>query len=209
MKKALVLSLGLLLFAFQYSVAQYTATSSNKITLGVKLAPTVAWFDGSSTTYSADGADVKLNAGFVFLYNFTETTALETGIDINTFGGGLKNIISNVTERYNFSEVEIPIGIRLRTLPIDNISYVAQGGLGISYVMKAVNSTTSMDISNQTYPLRLSYHLGAGIEYNLKSVLLTGGINFNSGLTNIFNPNFYPDQEFKPSSMELCVGLLF
>ena len=147
----------------------------------------------------------------MFANNFTENYSLITGFNINTFGGGLKDITvnPNTTKRYTFSEVEIPVGLRLKTLPYDNITYVAELGLGASYIFKALDSD-DINVATMAYPFRLSYKLGAGIEYNLQGTTLLGQLNFNGGLTNIFRASsFSTPMDFKPTILEISVGVLF
>ena len=215
MKKTVIIAIGLILISFHPLAAQYVQSkTSNDIKFGIKVSPAFTWFEGVgiNPNYETDGADLKINAGFIFINDFTENYALVTGFNINTFGGGLKDLTAtpNTTKRYTFSEVEIPVGLRLKTAPFGNICYVAELGLGASYIFKALDSN-DINVALQTYPFRLSYNIGAGIEYTLQNnTILLGQLNFNGGLTNIFRSSSFPTQmDYKPTIMEITVGVLF
>lgn len=211
MKKSFIITFSFI-FVTLLTMAQSAKTVSD-VNFGIKVSPAFTWFEDSAnnTNYKTDGADLKINTGFMFANNFTENYSLITGFNINTFGGGLKDITvnPNTTKRYTFSEVEIPVGLRLKTVPYDNITYVAELGLGASYIFKALDSD-DVNVATMTYPFRLSYKLGAGIEYDLQGTTLLGQINFNGGLTNIFRSSAFPTQmDFKPTILEISVGVLF
>lgn len=229
-----------LFFLFSFSSVLFAADSmSEKLTFGLEISPAYTWLNTDNGQVDSDGGKIKLNGGLNIFYNVQERAAFYTGVHLNGYGGVLKGetgIITDVVE-YNFREVEIPLGLKLRTGNFDKYRFTAQlgAGMGILYNSSASKNQGLYTYDNERFdyklfPIRALYNLSIGAEYDLKGAVLTARINYKGWFSNIY---FYdkgvgyparnldlilPDETintysrnivFQPSALELLVGIMF
>lgn len=232
MKKITLLS-----FVLAMSASLF-AQDIQKINIGIKVAPAITWFGINNPEVSSDGAKMRFNAGVELQYNFTENYSLVTGVNFNTIGGKLEGDVKTTesvlsTEvSYNFHEIELPIGMKLRTNDFSGFRYFAQFGLGAGFAFSG-KATKKDDYKRQSYdnkimPIRALYNVGIGVEYDLNGTILIGGLNYKGFISNMYfykdgiskplnkldlnpdNPYTY-DQSIllRPSAFELVLGVMF
>jgi len=206
-----------------------------KITLGIELAPAFTWLNIKNDQIESDGGKLKLNVGLNAFINLTDRYSIVTGIHVNTYGGQLKGSYDQVS--YKFNEIELPIGLKLRTGSFDDWRFTANMGLGAGILFNgsATKDTGSDTYTNENYnynlfPLRALYNLGIGFEYDLHGAILTGRINYKGWLTSLYfydhgignatrnldlkepsttTTTYNSDIYFKPSSLEFVMGVIF
>ena len=126
---------------------------------------------------------------------------------------------------YNLQNVEVPITLKMRTNEIGYITYWGQFGVGLgahiqgraddemgflyesetadangSYVVSRRDGRTEDDINimddDDLRLFRLSFIVGAGIEYNLGGTTsIVAGVTFNNGLLNILKGDFVVESD--------------
>lgn len=213
----------------------WAAGLSDKLSFGLEVSPAITWLNTDHPQIDADGSKVKLNGGLNVFYNLHDRYALTTGVHLNGYGGVLKGDFDKV--QYQFREVEIPFGLKLRTGNFDKWRATAQlsVGMGILYHSSAtktdgVNQYDEEKFDYKLFPIRALYNVGIGTEYDLKGVTLTARLNYKGWFSNLY---FYdkgvgyparnldlqiPDETintyskniiFQPSSFELLFGVIF
>jgi hypothetical protein len=168
--------------------------SFQKVTLGIELSPAFTWLNIHNDQIESDGGKLKLNVGLNAFINMTDKYAIATGLHINSYGGQLKGMHDEVA--YKFNEIELPIGLKLRTGPFDDWRFTANMGLGMGILF---NGSATKDIAGDAgytynnnnydyklFPLRALYNLGVGLEYDLHGAILTGRINYKGWLTSLY-----------------------
>lgn len=223
----------LTLFSFVYGQEKSNA-SLQKITLGIELAPAFTWLNIKNDQIESDGGKLKLNVGLNAFINLTDRYSIATGFRVNSYGGKLKGAYDQVS--YKFNEIELPVGLKLRTGPFDDWRFTANMGLGMGILFNgsATKDTGTDTYTNENYdyklfPLRALYNLGIGLEYDLHGAILTGRINYKGWLTSLYfydhgignatknldlsipssEPMYNSDIHFKPSSLEFVMGVIF
>ncbi len=174
-----------------------------KFNFGIEVSPAITWLGIKNDQIESDGSNVKLNFGLNFDYNFTRTIALATGLHFNTFGGkltGTPNTGGTENITYELTEVEVPIGLKLRTPEvIKDFHFTAHMGLGfgIDFNGRATrdDAPSGENYENDSFdytimPFRGLYNLGIGAEYNLRGMIITGKLNYKGTLTRSY---FYSD----------------
>jgi len=226
----------LLAAASQLSAQQTDSISSQKsnLSFGIKLSPSINWIRAVNNDVQSDGATLKFGIGGVVAYHLSSEVSIVSGLNYNEFGGYVYDNASlsdpETENNYliNYGEVEIPLALRLQTKPVNKASYYLQGGLSLSFVGKATEKHKStyantdpeiIDIQSLTYPNRISYNLGAGMEYSVgKRAVVFGQITYKNALTNSANSDKYLDDptrtydsslQILPGSMEFSVGFMF
>ncbi len=224
-----------------------SAKPTKKVDFNLELAPAITWMSINNKQVDSDGSNVKLNVGMNVNWNLADSYAFVSGLRLNTFGGDLTgNNGTNPSETvlYEIQEFEIPIGMKFRTPEvIENMRFSFNLGLGFGIAFKAhatktyPSSLSSMDYENDDFdyklmPFRGIYNVGAGVEYSLGELTLTGRLNYKGSLTSIYfyesggsmgsatnyldlNSN-YTDRsqynesiKFSPNAFEIAVGVIF
>lgn len=206
-------------------------SEAGKISFGVKLSPSINWIRAVNDDVQSDGATLKFGVGAVVAYHLSKELSFVSGLNYNEFGGYVYDNASqnnpNTENNYliNYAEIEVPIALKLQTKPVNKISYYLQGGLSLGFVGKAnerykgiVENTDSIsDIQDLTYPNRISYNVGAGMEYSVgKRAVVFGQITYKDAITNSAKSNKYFAErpygapfQLLPGSMEFTVGFMF
>lgn len=210
----------------------------SKVQFGIKITPAIAWLNVVHNNMTAEGATMKFGIGAVANYPLTSFLSFVSGINYHGFGGyvfdnkSLNYVDTLGSYKINYKEIEIPIALKLQTLPLRKTSYFLQGGFSVGFIansnekftLKVPNSDPKYnDINLYTNPIRISYQVGAGMQYWIgKTSNIFALISYNNAITNIANnynytttilPNLTPRYnsriEILPGSMEFSVGVMF
>lgn len=215
MKK--ILSIGLFLFIASYTFGQ-------DIRIGLHFSPNTTWAKVTED-YENKSAKVKYSWGIRAERNFTDRNfSLFGGIDLTSKGAKLEIKKENGTSgdantydiNYSGQYIEIPLGIKLQTREIGELSYWFNIGLipniNISEDVSITTNVENPDIDdNQLTIFNMSLLVGAGVQYELtEGTDLVGGIQFNNGFTNN-SQNLPEDYDSRVSfnSLGLYIGVLF
>lgn len=210
----------------------------SKVQFGIKITPAIAWLNVVHNDMTAEGATMKFGIGAVANYPLTSSISLVSGINYHGIGGyvfdnkSLSYVDTLGSYKINYKEIEIPIALKLQTVPLRKTSYFLQGGFSVGFItnanekftLKAANTDPQYnDINLYTNPTRISYQLGAGMEYSIgRKSNIFALISYNNAITNIANTYNYttailPDPaprynsriEILPGNMEFSVGVMF
>jgi len=227
-------------FLILFANAMFSADEKeHKVSFGLDVTPAITWLNITNPEVKTDGSKIKLNGGLNLYFNLADSYAIATGLRLNSYGGVLRGTDNLLTEKisYKFQEVEIPIGLKLRTGSIGNVRIAANLGLGLGIMIKGSASKEVGSGLDQAYKdesfgynllfTRALYNLGLGVEYNLHGVILTGSLNYKGWFTPIYfyksdittptqqlslaptGHNYKKDIKFEPSALELAIGILF
>jgi len=201
-----------------------------KYTFGLRAAPQIYWMKPNTEKYEGNGVKLGFSWGFVGEYNYTPNYSFSTGFNLLFNGGKLKfpatvsSDTGTMARTYYLKSIEIPLTLKMRTNPIDNIRYYGQIGLGTAFRFDARNSdefvhgNTTVTTGKATYSntsfLRESLIIGLGAEYIMKAgTILSTGVAFNNGFTDMLtgknssNPSVR--ENATSSFVELNVAVLF
>lgn len=202
----------------------------SKMSFGLKISPAVSWINVVNADMQADGAALKFGVGGVLGYELLPNFSLISGLNYNSYGGyvydnkSLNDTVFRNNYMASYSEVEIPIAVKLRTKPSHKMAYFVQGGFSAGFVNNAMEKRIPLakgakpeytDMSLKTNPTRLNCLLGAGVEYSLgKKTNLFGLVMYKNSLTNLANNVAYGNRyasslQMYPGSMEFSVGIMF
>lgn len=235
----LLLFISTSLFAQNYDANQnidrlMSSIDITKIQFGIKMTPAIAWINADHNDLGVEGAAMKFGVGAVAEYPITNTFFFVSGLNFHGFGGyaydnhslGFTDTLT--TFKINYQEIEIPFALKLQSKTIKKTSYFLQGGVSVGFVLDANEKYFPADtnqepeyvnINNYTNPSRISYQLGAGMNYHfLGNSKIFGLISYNSAISNIANsinytsganPRYASPIKILPGSMEFSVGVMF
>ncbi|NDP20770.1 MAG: PorT family protein [Paludibacter sp.] len=210
----------------------------SRVQFGIKITPAISWINAIHNDMQAEGATMKFGVGAVANYPLTSILSLVSGINYHGFGGyvfdnkSLSYTDTLSSYKLNYTEIEIPFALKIQTLPLNKTSYFLQGGFSIGFITSANEKrfpTTAKakpvyeNLNLYTNPTRISYQLGAGMEYSIgRKSNIFALISYNSAISNIANSNnytsiippnstarYYSPIEILPGSMEFAVGIMF
>lgn len=217
-----------MMIAFLITDLKSYAGEEGRWTFGLDLAGGVAWLSpGNNSDIESDGARLKFNPGLLVYRNFGRENrySLFTGLNINSYGGWLKGNVSNtdltyngvtysnvsISERvrYNFRELEIPVGMRLRTGYYGpwRFGFHLNLGLGVTVLgdayaddVKVANVVVVKGYEGNNYDyspalLRMTFGVALGTDYDLDFVTLTAKLRYKGSVTNMY---FYDHGMFNP-----------
>lgn len=209
MKK--ILSIGLFLLVTTISFGQ-------DIRVGLQISPNTTWAKVTKD-YENKSAKLQFSWGVRAEKNFTDRNfSLFGGIDLTSKGAKVEikhETNGNYKMNYSGQYLEIPIGIKMQTRPIGELSYWFNIGLVPNFNLSE-DVTITLDgedikvSDDQLTVLNMSLLVGAGVQYELtEGTDLVGGIQFNNGFTN--NTQNIPDYDSRISfnSIGLFIGVLF
>ncbi|HET7733652.1 MAG TPA: porin family protein [Paludibacter sp.] len=209
---------------------QGSSIDFSKMSFGLKISPTVSWINVVNTNMQADGAALKFGVGGVLSYELLPNFSLVSGVNYNSYGGyvydneSLNNTVFRNNYRVDYTEIEVPIALKLKTKTSNKMAYFLQGGFSAGFINNSTEKRIPLaqnakpvytDISLMTNPTRLNCLFGAGVEYSLgKKTNLFGLISYKNSLTNQANSISYADRynsllQMYPGSMEFSVGIMF
>jgi len=200
------------------------------MSFGLKVSPAISWVNVVNTDMQADGAALKMGVGGVLSYELLPNFSLVSGVNYNSYGGyvydneSLNDTLFRNNYKVSYSEIEVPIAVKLKTKPSNKMAYFLQGGFSAGFVINSSEKRIPLaknakpaytDISLMTNPTRLNCLLGAGVEYSLgKKTTLFGLISYKNSLTNLANSSAYSNRyvsslQIYPGSMDFSVGIMF
>ena len=215
MKKYLFI---LILFCFSHSVY-----AQNQYTFTVFGEPQVSWMSPDSKDVESDGSQISFNAGFNFDNFFAERYAYSTGISINTIKGKLRynggrDISATDTTyedidgvvSYSLQYLDIPLGLKFKTIEIGYISFFTHLGLDAAINIKSnadLPGSKDVNVNNEVNWYNLSYYIGAGIEYSIGgSTALVGGVTYKNGFLDVTKNK---NNKVTSGNVSLRLGILF
>lgn len=187
--------------------------------------PSVNWMNSGSNMAKRGniepGFDFGVNGDFFF--NIHNTYAITTGILYNHTGGKIdyqsdviiaeKTIPKGSSIRYRIHSVEIPVALKLKTIPFRRWTYWGQFGISnfINVNAKASSSDGSLnkiDINNNFRLFNMALNIGAGTNFDLgsdNSVIM--GIVYKKGLLDQTKNDI--DGRTTINSIQFKIGLIF
>jgi len=195
-----------------------TQVEVSDFTFGFELSPTISWMATDDNRINGNGSNLGLRLGTTGEYYLSENYRIIAGIHFAFNQGGqlfyeeggnllpkteLSNpsdgiLPNNVDIRYKMQFLEIPIGFKMRTNQIGNMSYYAQFPvfiLGFNTNAKAdieggssgFSIKTENEKINKEIPfLRMFWSVGVGAEYELGgNTYLIGGLGYQSNFGDI------------------------
>jgi hypothetical protein len=213
MKKIALISLFKLVILSSMS-AQYAGT----VRFGVQSSPTWSWINSGDKRLESTGINWGARVGAMGEYYFADNYAIVSGIGFGFNQGGtfqngysrgvfwpssslsqpgLDTLPLNAKLQYRITNVEIPLGLKMKAGKGDPISYYAEiPVLTFGFVNKATGdvrgtnnqNTADEDIREDVNGLVLSWGLGGGIEYSLgERTSLTVGLSYQQQFTDLTN----------------------
>ena len=204
------------------------------VSFGVRISPSVSWLKVNHNDAQADGATLKYGVGIVAQYEINSLLSVVSGVSYNAFGGyvfdnqSLNTPTNRSNYKLNYSQIEIPLGLRINTPAFDKMSYYVQTGATAGFILSAneVHKSTlpdteipEMNILALTSPSTVGCFLGIGTSYTIyKGLKLFGEINYKLALSNVAVGNNYMNDnvhnytmpiEIYPSAMDFSIGLMF
>ena len=214
--------------------AQHTETNEEGIQIGIKIIPSVDWLNVVNNDLHADGATLGIGYGAVVEYRMNSFLSLISGINYNNLGGfvfdneSLTNHMYKSSYNLTYSEIEIPLNLKLQTRYVYKTSYFLQGGVLAGILTKAEEiyfssstngSNTLNSVSKLTNPLRIGYQAGAGAQRSIgKKSYLFGSIMFCNSISNVansinyttgINPRYTSSLQILPGNLEVSLGIMF
>ena len=198
--------------------------------LGLKVSPNIGWMSPGSKDYASDGACAGATVGFVGDFYFAKNYALSTGFNFQFLNGKLSypdardTLSGQISRKYNFLYLEIPLMIKMQTKTFGKISFYGQIGFGTAFRLKATYkekfySSRGQEIDQQdnltdsTSFIRESIIIGVGCEYHVdESTRLFAGLSYNNSLNNVLsgmNYKMHLNEKSMLNFVELTIGILF
>ncbi len=186
----------LILFLFILTVG---TSFSQDMSFSVYAEPQFTWLSPDSKNIENAGSAFGFNGGLNYDRFFARNYAFSTGITINKISGKLrfneKNSFSSIDSsytiqpgdevKYNLQYINIPLGLKFKTVEIGYTKFYAhlglEGGLNIKSNVDLEN-TNDVNISKEIKWYHLSYYIGGGIEYSIGgNTALVGGVTYRNG----------------------------
>lgn len=206
----------------------------SKIQFGFKLTPSIGWIDAIHNDLQADGAALKFGVGLVASYPLLPFLSFVSGLEYNGYGGyvfdneSLNSSIYQSSYKLNYTEIKIPISLKLQTEYLNRTSYFIQGGFSLGFLTGATekyfpatsdNSVQNISIDMLTNPTRVGYQLGVGLDYAIgRRSSVFGLVSYNSSISNVANTANYQTSKYTnnstpvrilPGSLEFSLGIMF
>jgi hypothetical protein len=205
------------------------------VKFGLKISPNIGWMNPNTKGYSGDGARMGCTIGFLSDFYFAENYAFSSGINFQFLNGKLhytdalfnpdsnKLVNEEISRKYNFLYVEIPLTIKMKTKRFGKISYFGQIGLGTAFRLKATikdelnpaspDMADSENFTSNTALIRESVLFGLGCEYYVDdSSRILLGISYSNALNNVLtgvNQVSGLDEKSLLNYFELNIGFIF
>ena len=200
---------------------------------GLKAAPQLSWVRPNTDNYTSEGVKMGFAWGFIAEFNFTENHAIATGFNMQFNGGKLKfpaiqisgtdTLEGDMSRDYALKYIEVPLTLKMRTNPINNMRYFGRIGLGTAF--KIGSKSTDVFSEDQTSSgektnyediafIRESLIVGMGAEYQPEGGPTMGvELSFNNGFTNLLTGKNTADPSVSEKAnlnlFELAFSVLF
>ncbi len=222
-----------------YRSSQGYSTGSNvnrvPLKLGLKIAPNLAWMNPGTKDYTNDGVRLGTTIGFVGDIYFADQYAISTGFNFMFLNGALSYrdsrlinddtvVNGQISRKYNFLYLEIPIMIKMSTRKFGRFSFYGQVGLGTGFRVKATVKEhfepdsgspidQKYDYDSGTTLIRESILVGIGSQFHLdRSTTVFFGLNYSNSLNNVLtgvNSLSKNNEKSMLNYVELNLGVLF
>lgn len=205
-----------------------------KFSWGFHLSPSISWLNVSHNDLRTDGATITGELGISGNYDLSKRFSLVTGLNLGIQGGYVFDSLSlnDLSTRNNFLinyyTLELPIMLRVSTLPVNRLSYYAQAGVTPGIMLGAREyhkrsapnfSDKKSDIFDRSNPAFVSLQVGFGTKLNVfRSIAIFAEVNYKSSLVNMASDTgyraamIYTDQSVPnivAGNMLFSVGVLF
>ncbi len=203
----------------------------DQFTFGFRLSPAISWLHVNHYDLQAGGASLKYGFGGIAEYSINNLISVVSGINYNTYGGYAfdnQSLKDTTTSKFNYSQIEVPLGLKIKTPALGRISYFLQGGLTSGFVLTAIEKhkklysnqvSNPIDIYYLTNPTNAGFLISVGSELKItKKFKLIGEIAYKRDFTNTADSKAYinsgrytntSDLEVYPGRMEFSLGFLF
>lgn len=193
------------LLLFLISLALGVNAQIQRYSFTVFAEPQITWMSPASKNLQSDGSMIGFNGGFNFDNFFAENYAFSTGVSINNINGKLKyteggtfsgldaqyNVEAGDVAEYHLQYINIPIGLKFKTIEIGYTRFYAHLGLDTHFNIKSradLTDTEDIDVSEEIEWYNLGYYIGGGIEYSLGgTTAIVAGLAYNNGFSDIMS----------------------
>lgn len=207
---------------------------ASNFSFGVSLNPAISWLNIEHDDLQTDGATINGGVGIIAEYSVNRLISLVSGLNFNMPGGytydnaSMNDISTKNNYLIQLYTLELPLTVKFKTLPSDNIVYYTQGGVGAGYRIGSKElhraggsqySDKKSSFNSYSNPFLLNYTVGLGASYNTgKKYRIFGEINYKSSLTDIASTDGYtlsgrylttPTPEIFSGNMVFSVGVMF
>jgi hypothetical protein len=211
------------LFLIAFVLIVFKANSQG-FTFTVYGEPQLSWLKPDASNVDNAGARLGFNGGLNFDNFFAENYAFSTGISINKISGKLtykydKDFIANdgeytldslQTADYNLQYIDIPLGLKFKTVEIGYTKFFAHLGLNLGINIKASGDLpeyNSINISEEINWYNMGYYFGGGIEYSLGgTTAIVVGLTYRNGFLDVTSDE---NNKVTSENVSLRLGILF
>lgn len=198
--------------------------------IGFRASPLIGWatiVDDSSKT-KPEGLETNAALGFsfdfVFTYGFSDNVMLRTGLNIASKNAksttNLSAFNTNLTQRVNFTAIEVPIGFKFRSPEIGDSMYIV-GHFGANPEINVQNkvftdgtvlgvpvSSEQVDVDG-IRPFTASFVPGAGLDWEFDWGMLEFAVTYHWGLLSYTDPDKFGGQKSRMNYIALNLGYFF
>jgi len=186
--------------------------------------PQLGWFSPNSKNIEAAGSMIGFNGGVNFDNFFAENYAFSTGVSINNINGKVKYqkpstlegldstyiINSGDVVEYHMQYINIPIGLKFKTIEIGYTRFYAHLGMDANINIKAkanIPYEENIDAANEMHWYNLGYYIGGGLEYSLGgTTAIVAGLTYKNGFLDITTAE---NNKITTGNLSLRLGILF
>ncbi|MGM0531141.1 MAG: porin family protein [Bacteroidota bacterium] len=186
--------------------------------------PQLGWLSPSSKKLEAAGSMIGFNGGMNFDNFFAENYAFSTGVSINNINGRVKykepaslegldstyTINNRDVVEYHMQYINIPIGLKFKTIEIGYTRFYAHLGMDANINIKAkanIPHEENIDAANEIQWYNLGYYIGGGVEYSLGgTTAIVAGLTYKNGFLDITKAE---DNKVTTGNISLRLGILF
>lgn len=206
------------------SIASLKAQKNGYFTFTVYGEPQITWLMPDSKDVESAGSSFGFNGGLNFDKFFAEKYAFTTGISINKISGRLKynstkqingkdslyTLSNGQKANYNLQYIEVPIGLKFKTIEIGYSQFYAHLGLDAGINIKAnadLPGINDVNVSEEINLFNLAYFIGGGIEYSIGGgTAIVGGITYKNGFVDVISDN---SNKVTSGIISFRLGILF
>lgn len=170
---------------------------------GVYASPLISWFSPDVSKIDNEGARAGFSFSFMYERMFTDNYSLVAGVNLISSGGRLagrekftfefpsftRQIGADTSIIYRIQYFSVPVGLKLKTNEIGNLTYFADFGLDPKMAVRGRVDIPAIDIEgeramSEIKRFNFGWHINAGIEYEL-------GVETSAVLGLGFENNFF------------------
>lgn len=212
----------------------FESQTNRKFSFGVHISPTISWFNIIHDDLQTDGATITGGLGLIAEYNVNKLFSLVSGLNFNMPGGyvfdpqSMNDPATLNNYLLQFYTLEIPLILKIKTLPLDNIIYYTQGGVSAAYRIASkelhrasnqLQNDVESSFNNYSNPFQSNYTVGFGASYNTnRGYRVFGEVNYKSSFVNLASEDGFtlsgryspiPVPEIYSGNMIFTVGVMF